>query len=180
MKPLFSALILIFLATGCETPDATQAVFVNRYPAGEVGAPNTVVLSAGWWSVAELDAAVLPGAESDPVRIVKGTDYAYALLAIGWDPESGALPTRVIPVRSRAQLSAARGDTLRIEISDATTLGNCASGEPLSQADADFITQRIFPGPFSGLTYDAATCTTSAVSDAGDGQGEGGEGGGAG
>jgi hypothetical protein len=103
------------------------------------------------------------------VRVVKGSDYAYALLAPGWDPESGSPPSALLPVRTISKLSVDRGDTLRIVISDATVLGNCATGTPLAQADADFITQRIFPGEFVGQHYDAASCTVSAVSDSGAG-----------
>ncbi len=153
--------VLTGLTSGCETSDETVAVFDNEYPASESAAPDSVVVYEGWWSVAQLAAPVLPGAESEPVRVVNGSDYAYALLAIGWDPAAGSAPTRVLPVRTRAQLSVARGNTLHIEISDVTTLGDCLSGEALSQDDADFITQRIFPGAFTGVQYDAATCTTS-------------------
>ncbi len=167
---------LAVFASACETSDETRAVFDNEYPASDRVLPDSVVVYEGWWSVAQLTAPVLPGAESDPVRVVKGSDFAYALLAIGWDPASDTLPKRVLPIRSSAQLSVARGDTLPIEISDETTLGNCLSGQPLSQNDADFITQRIFPSAFTGLQYDAAKCATSPlVSDGSAEAGAGGE-----
>lgn len=166
--------VLTALTSACETSDETRAVFDNEYPARESRSPDRVVLYKGWWSVAQLAAPVLPGAESDAVRVVNGSDYAYALLAIGWDPASGRSPTRVIPIRTNTPLSVARGETLFIDISDATTLGNCLTGQPLSQDDADFITQRIFPGPFTGLHYDAASCTTTRLAA---GAGEAGAGG---
>jgi hypothetical protein len=62
-------------------------------------------------------------------------------------------------VKSKTTLSVKRGDTLHVRVSDITMTGNCGAGQPLSQSDADFITQRIFPGDFAGGAYDAATCT---------------------
>ena len=167
MKQALFSLIGCLLLTACETPDPTQAVFDNAYPASEAGAAGSVVLYKGWWSVAQLTEPVEAGAESDPVRIVKGTDFAYALLALGWDRESGAPPSILIPVRTRTELTAMRGDTLHIEISDATTLGNCAAGEPLAQTVADLVTQRIFSAEFENVTYDAATCMGAPISDGG-------------
>jgi hypothetical protein len=172
MKNAFLASALVLSGTllpACETSDATQAVFDNEYPVSDAGASASVTLYRGWWSVAQLSEPVLAGAESDPLRVVQGSDYAYALLAPGWDPESGSPPATLLPVRTSAKLSVARGDTLRITISDATAVGNCAAGLPLSQADADFITQRIFPGEFAGQSYDAASCTASPISAGGAG-----------
>jgi hypothetical protein len=58
----------------------------------------------------------------------------------------------------------ARGDTLNIQVSDSTFDGNCAAGKPLSQADADQITQEIFPDEFAGMRYEARTCTLTVIS----------------
>ncbi|MEO8902632.1 MAG: hypothetical protein ABI488_11545 [Polyangiaceae bacterium] len=164
MKYAFTlgALVCSSLLWACEPSDPAQAVFDNQYPAADAGTAATMTVYKGWWAVAQLPEPVSPGTESDPVRVVQGSDYAYALLAPDWDPESGAPPPSLLPVRTTAKLSVHRGDTLDIVISDATVLGNCAAGKALSQKDADFITQRIFPGEFAGLSYDAATCVTSA------------------
>ena len=62
-------------------------------------------------------------------------------------------------------------------ISDQSFTGHCGANTPLAQDDADYIAQRIFPGEFGGLVYDAKTCTakaadasvTDAASDAPDG-----------
>lgn len=170
MKDSFTASMLVLCASllsACETSDATQAVFDNQYPVTDAAAVGSVVIYKGWWSVAELRDPVAAGSESDPLRVVKGTDYAYALLAIDWDPASGTTPEMLLPVRTNAKLTADRGDTLHIGISDLTVLGNCLTGKPLSQEDADFITQRIFPGEFAGQGYDAATCTVTAATDSG-------------
>jgi hypothetical protein len=173
---LASALVLCgTLLSACETSDPTQAVFDNEYPASDAGSRASVTLYRGWWSVAQQTEPVLAGAESDPLRVVKGSDFAYALLAPGWDPESGTLPATLLPVRTKEKLSVARGDTLRIAISDATVLGNCATGSPLTQTDADVITQRIFPAEFAGQSYDAAACTASSTAASGAG-GQGGAG----
>jgi hypothetical protein len=149
-----------FLLGACESPDPSQAVIDNGYSAADESAAS---VARGWWFVAAFLAPVPPGAESAPVRVVEGSDFAYALLAREADP--GAL----IPVRTRAALSAKRGETLHLEIAPANVLGDCATGEPLSQTDADFITQRIFPGPFAGSIYDAATCTASPAGQGGAG-----------
>ncbi|MEO7037796.1 MAG: hypothetical protein ABI548_27765 [Polyangiaceae bacterium] len=178
-----NALVCSSLLSACETSDPTQAVFDNRYPAADAGPAGGMTIYKGWWSAAQLPEPVSPGAESDPVRVVKGSDYAYALLAPDWAPESGTPPPTLLAVRTTAKLSVNRGDTLDIVISDATILGNCAGGKALSQEDADFITHRIFPGEFAGLSYVAATCVTSpsagsAAGAAGESEtGVGGEGG---
>jgi hypothetical protein len=161
---LASALVLFgSVVPACETSDPTQAVFDNRYPSNDAAATHSVVLYKGWWSVAQLTASVLAGAESDPVRVVEGSDFAYGVLAIDWDPTSGAPPITLLPVRTKTKLTAARGDTLHIQISDATVSGNCLTGTALSQADADIVTQRIFPAEFVGQSYDASTCALSPV-----------------
>jgi hypothetical protein len=92
---------------------------------------------------------------------------AYAVVAPGWDPESGISPTSFVVLKSRDGFSVQVGDTLQIPVDDSTFAGNCASGSFLSQSQADFITERIFPSIFAKLRYDAATCKTTPVGDAG-------------
>jgi len=153
------------LSAGCNTSDPTFAVLSNDYPsAADAGSPDSMAVYKGWWAVAQFADPVAAGQVSDPVRVVQGTDYGYALLAPGWDPSSGTLPPTLIPLRSATKLSVARGATLNFVISDAATLGNCSAGVPLAQEDADFITQRIFPGEFLGVTYDAALCSPAPAS----------------
>jgi hypothetical protein len=143
-------LLLLLGAAACETPDPTKAVVDNAYP-------GTVVYKA-WWAATLFNDPVRPGESSDEQRSVPETDVVYALLAPGWDPESGSPPVKLIAVKSKTAISAPRGDTLHIVFSDQTFAGNCAVGQPLSQEDADFITQRIFPGELANATYDARTC----------------------
>ncbi len=59
------------------------------------------------------------------------------------------------------------GGTLHIAVDDTDFAGDCAAGDPLTQEQADFIAQLVFPCLFSGLRYDAATCTVAAIPDAG-------------
>jgi hypothetical protein len=92
---------------------------------------------------------------------------AYVILAPGWDPKSPTPPTSLVGMQSRNGFGVELGDTLQIPVDDATFIGNCASGSSLSQAQADFITQFVFPSDFATLRYDAATCTTAPVGDAG-------------
>jgi hypothetical protein len=157
------AIVLAGLA-GCQTEDPTMVVVDDDYPVLEGGgaAMETTVLKA-WWVTSLLPDAVVPGAEGVAERTVPGTDFAYAVLAPGWDPSSSAPPPRFVVAKSTAKLTANLGDTLHVRVSTATFLGDCAAGQPLSQDDVDFITQRIFPGEFPGLAYDAASCTARAV-----------------
>jgi hypothetical protein len=168
MHRLLTRLLLVAwlpVASACETSEPTEAVIDNAYSASD--ARGNVTVYAGWWSVAAFFDPVPAGAESAPVRVVKGTAPAYLLLARAWDPAESA-PAALVPVRTRSALTVERGDTLHIRVAPETVDGDCATGAPLSQDDADFITQRIFPGAFSNEVYDAATCTSSP---AGDGSG---------
>jgi len=158
---------------GCNTSQPTMAVLSNQYPkASDAGTAGSMPVYQGWWAVSQFPDPVAAGQVSEPVRVVEGSDYGYALLAPGWDPASNSPPSTLVPLRSAQKLSVARGDTLTFVVVDDATIGDCAAGKPLTQEDADFITQRIFPGAFVDQTYDAARCLTSPV--------PGGEGGAAG
>ena len=173
MKRTCSIVLLASVsAAGCETEDPTQVVVDNDYPVlaaadrsmdgGGLAAEMTVFKV--WWSTTLLPDAVAPGSEGQPQRTVPGAQFAYALLAPGWDPSSATAPERFLAAKSVSPLTIDRGDTLHVRVSDATFAGNCAAGKPLSQEDADLVTQRIFPDEFAGISYDAPTCaaTTSA------------------
>jgi hypothetical protein len=165
MKLSLSIVAFAFLgALGCETEDPTMVVVDNDYPAvAEGGDPaREVTVYKVWWVTSLVPEPVAPGAEGQPQRTVPGSDYAYAVLAPGWDPSSSTPPTTFLPAKSAATLSAARGDTLHVRVSDDTFAGNCGAGKPLSQDEADFITQRIFPGEFAGVAFDAKSCAATA------------------
>ncbi len=155
------ASLLLGGLVGCETEDPTTIVVDNDHPAIDGGGDAEITVFEAWWGTSLLPDPVAPGAEGAVQRAVLGTDFAYALLAPGWTPASGAPPSRLIPVKSSSRLTVARGDRLHVHVSDATFAGNCAAGAPLSQEDADFITQRIFPGAFAGFVYDASTCVAT-------------------
>jgi hypothetical protein len=159
----FGSLALALMAPAvlaCDTADPSLAVLDNAYPvAAEPAAQITVY--KGWWSVTEFPEPVSAGASSEDERVIPASDYAYLLLAPGWDPQSTLPPVQLIAVRSKSKLSVRRGDRLQIVVSDDTVDGHCGPGVALSQEDADVITQRIFPGDFAGVTYDAASCTTA-------------------
>jgi hypothetical protein len=159
---------------GCDdTP--TTAVVENAFaPASEAAAFTPTSVYKVWWVTTLFPDAVAPGASSEIERIIPAVDYAYALLAPGWSPADGGVPRRLVAVRSASKLGVAAHDVLRIVVSDETFVGDCAAGQPLDDADARLIVERIFPGEFVGATYDPATCTTtiaahdaSAASDAG-------------
>jgi hypothetical protein len=149
----------------CETETPTTSAIANAYPAIDGGADAVVVYKA-WWLATYYPDAVPPGGTSEVRRSVPGSDFAYAVLAPGWDPTSSSPPTTLVVVRSKAPVSATRGEELRIPVNDVGFAGNCRAGQALSQADADFITERIFPGEFAGKIYDAKTCTTTSATDA--------------
>lgn len=149
----------------CATQDPTKAVVENGYPAvRDGGDPATsVVVYKAWWVTTLFKEPVLPGETSEEERSVPETDFVYALLAHGWDPASGTPPAKLVAVKSKTKIGVARGSTLRIAVSDGTFAGNCDAKQALSQDEADFVTQRIFPGDFTSVTYDAKTCTTTPI-----------------
>ncbi len=148
--------------TACETETPTTAVVENDYPAVSDGGDPAQELSIYkvWYSTTVFLDPLAPGQESDSQRIVPASDHAYVLLAAGWDPSSTTTPAKLIPIRSTDAFTISRGGSLRIGVSDPAFVGNCGAGKPLSQDDADFITQRIFPGDFAAVEYDAKTCTS--------------------
>lgn len=167
---------LLMTVPACDTEDATLAEVVNDYPViardddagapADIMGPTSLTVFKAWWGTALFVDGVVPGATSGPQRTTPQTAYAYALLAPGWDPSNGGPPTSLIAVRSNVRLSSARGQMLSIRVSDLDFTGRCGA-TPLSQTDADFITQRIFPAEFAGGHYDAATCVfTSDAADA--------------
>ncbi|MDP9000461.1 MAG: hypothetical protein M3O46_10165 [Myxococcota bacterium] len=162
--------IVLLGAAACDTENPTMVVVDNGYaPVPDGGDPKTqMTVFKVWWVTSLLPDAVGPGGEGQPQRTVPNTDFAYALIAPGWDPSSPMPPTTFVAARSTVRLTATRGDTLRVHVSDNTFVGNCAVGMPLSQDDASFITQLIFPAEFAGSSYDAATCVaTGSSADAG-------------
>lgn len=170
-KLLLSAPLVVAIAVSalglpaCDTETPTTASLKNDYPEVADGGDPALrrIVYKAWYASTLFLEPVAPGETSGEQRTVPSTDYVYALLAIGWDPASGTPPGRVVPLRSKAQLAVSRGNLGLIQVSPARFYGDCTAGTALSQEDADFITERIFPGAFSGLKYDAATCTSTSV-----------------
>ena len=160
-----SSLVVAFAASlaACETEDASKAVVENGYPRLAPGGDpaNQIVVYRAWWVATYFPDPVAGGATSAEQRSVPASDYAYAVLAPGWEEATGTPPSELVVVKSKAPLSLARGETLHILVDDQTFAGRCVANQPLSQDEADLITQRIFPGEFAGMTYDAATCKLS-------------------
>jgi len=161
MKAVRFFAISVSLAPACQSPHPSEALVRNDYPsAGESPGSHTAVHRL-WWSVVLFAESIPAGESSDAARVVPDDAYAYALLAPDQPDDAGALD--LIPVRSKRKLRVEQGHTLEIAVGSATFDGDCRLGAPLSQEDADFITQRIFPGEFRGLGYDAARCATTAL-----------------
>lgn len=152
-----ASLISLLAMLACD--DATMIVVDDGYDPAD----GAVVYEV-WWQTTLVPNAVSPGAQSPAYRTTPAADYAYALIARGWDPSSGQPPNELIAVRTRDPVSVDRGDTLHVVVSPSTIVGDCATGEPLTQAEADLITQSIFPGAFEGAIYDATTCKTARPS----------------
>ncbi len=157
------ATIALLAAASCETETPSMVVVDNDYPVVSDGGDATQEMTVFkvWWTTTLLPDPVAPGNEGEPERTVLNTDFAYAVVAPGWAPSSPTPPRIFIPMKSVGPLSVARGDTLHIHVSDDLFVGNCAANKPLSQEDADFISQRIFPAEFAGATYDAKSCTAT-------------------
>ncbi len=154
----------------CSTETPTTAIVDNAYPSVPDGASNAgeVTVYKVWYGATLFRFPVAPGGESESERTELGSATAYAVLAPGWAPSSATAPTQFVAVESKAPLSVNRGDTLHIAVSDARFTGRCGGSAPLSQTEADFVTQRIFPAEFAGVHYDAATCrSTAALGDGG-------------
>jgi hypothetical protein len=164
---LTTASLLAPLAGCDDTP--TTAIVENGFPASGAGSSGPTTVYEVWWVTTLFPNAVAPGSTSETERTIPAADFAYALLAPGWSPADGGRPARLIAARSANPLSVAVHDVLRIVVSPATFVGDCATGPPLDADDARFIVERIFPGDFAGVAYDPATCTTTAeASDGGD------------
>ena len=161
---VLSAALGLSLLSACNTSEPTSAVLSNEYPlADSAAAADSRPVYKGWWAVAQFPDPVSAGQVSDAVRIVQGSDYGYALLAPGWDVTSAAAPATLLPLRSAQKLSVGRGELLTFVVSEQATVGDCGAENPLSQEEANFITQRIFPEQFAGLIYDAASCSSSSA-----------------
>ncbi len=168
-RPLAYAGIASALTMGCANfPDAapqTNVVLENRYPADSA----VIVYAAVWQNASFVGEPLSPGASSKPQGTVPASadNTAYALLALGWDSTSESPPQAFIAVQSRGGFAVALGDTLTIPVDDDTFEGDCAAGSHLTQEQANFLTQIVFGADFVGVTYDAATCMTTPIGDAG-------------
>ncbi len=152
-----AALVLALAPASCDQGPHTSVVLANGY-APSATAP-LVVYRAYWQNIA-FPTPVDPGssAAAQPAEPTSG-DTAYVLLAPGWDPKLAAAPGSLVVMQSRVPISATFNQQLTIAVDNTTFAGNCLAGSPLSQAQADFITQVVFPCDFAAYHYDAATCT---------------------
>jgi hypothetical protein len=152
------------LALGCDAPH-TSVVLENDYPLLRT---NALVVYHAAWQAVSFPSPVPPGSSSDPQPTVPASDNtAYVVLAPGWDPTSSTPPSAFVVLQSRNGFAVDLDDTLHIPIDDKTFAGHCEAGSFLPQEQADFITRFVFPGDFASVRYDARTCTTTRIRDAG-------------
>lgn len=154
--------LVALLSIGCDQPQ-TFVVLDNQYPPA---AAVLQVIDKAVWQAVSFSTPVLPAASSDPQMTTAASgNTAWVLLAPGWDPASSPRPSSLIVLQSRDGFAVHLDQTLHIPVDDDSFAGNCAAGSVLSQAEADFITGRVFASDFAGLVYDASTCTTTATGD---------------
>jgi hypothetical protein len=155
------ALFLTPFLSGCDEPH-TYVVLDNNYPSST----TALVVYHAFWQAVSFQIPVPPGSSSDlQSTIPASANTAYVVLAPGWDPTSSRAPTSLIAMQSRNGFEVHLNHILHIPVDDATFVGNCAARSFLSQDQADFITQRVFPSDFTALRYDAANCTTAPLGD---------------
>lgn len=155
------------LAAGCDTPQ-TNVVLDNQYPPSQA---NALVVYRAFWQAVSFIGPIPPGSSSDPQSTAAASENtAYVVLAPGWNPAADggpSTPASFIVLRSRNGFAVHLDTTLHVPIDDAAFAGNCAAGSFLTQEQADFITERVFPIDFAGLRYDASTCATTGVASGG-------------
>jgi hypothetical protein len=162
-----SALPVTLPTTGCDYVDTpyTYVVVDNDYP---THATSPLVVYRAYWQAVEFKTPIPPGSSSAQEPTVPASENtAWAVLAPGWDPASSSPPTSFVVLQSRTGFAVNLDNTLHIPVDDTDFEGNCATGSVLTQAQADFITELVFPTIFQGQRYDAATCTTKPAVDAG-------------
>jgi hypothetical protein len=151
-RALLPSLLLAPLAlclAACETETATTAVVDN-------GLPAPLEIRGLVWGPTYFADPIAAGSSSAPLRAVPETDFAYAFAAAPGTDD-------LVILKSKLPLTAERGTTLHVVVSDATFEGRCTVGQPLAQADADLVADRLLPAELAGRHYDAATCTTTAT-----------------
>lgn len=156
-------LFIALSCSGCDQPH-TYVVLENNYPRSSV----PLVVYHAFWQAVSFQTAVPPGSSSDRQDTIPASlNTAYVVLAPGWDVTSSTAPTSLVALQSRNGFEVHLNDTLHIVVDDERFAGNCDSGSFLSPEQADFITQRVFASDFAGLSYDAASCTTTPMDEAG-------------
>jgi hypothetical protein len=156
---------LALLALACE-PASNASTFVvldNDYAAS-----GELVIYQAFWQAVPFQTPIPPGSSSGPQNTVPASaNTAWVVLAPGWDPTSTTSPTSFVVLQSKQGYGVDVSNTVDIPVSDATFAGDCAAGSFLTQSQADFVTQIVFSGIFEGFRYDAATCTTTPIGEAG-------------
>jgi hypothetical protein len=161
--PSFWLGTLFLGCVACDTPQ-TFVVLENAFPAT---ASKPYVISQGFWQAVSFAGPIPPGDSSPPTATVAASaNTAFVLVAPGEEVLADGGPatgSSLLVLESDGGFGVELNQTLFIPVRDATFVGDCAGGSPLSQDEADFITQRVFESAFSGLVYDAATCTTQGI-----------------
>ncbi len=162
------ALSFATLVAGCDSRPQTFVLVENNYTPSPTSA---LVIYRAYWQAVPFQNPISPGTSSDAQSTVPASaNTAYVVVAPGWDPDASASPTSFVVMQSRDGFDVHLDDTLHIPVDDTTFVGNCATGSFLSQGQADFITQLVFPIEFAPFRYDAASCSTTAIANDAGGQ----------
>ncbi len=149
--------VRLLAVAACDVPD-TRAVLYDRFGAST----DDVVFAARWENVA-FTTPLAPGEASPPEPAFESSGTpAYVVVAPGFDLASPDPPATLLLLESKQLIGVALGAGVTIDVDDTTFTGDCNADSMLPQADADLMTERVFPALFAGRRYDAATCTTEA------------------
>lgn len=143
-------------------PEPAKASVVNAFPAAS---PNTIVKV--WYRTTLFTDAIQPGDESAQKPVGTGSEPAYALIALDYDPEAGT-SSRKVPARTRDSIETKDDDQVKLTFGADTATGPCVGGTPMTQEEYDFIAQRIFPDDLLE-PIDSVVCGTVATGDGGTG-----------
>jgi hypothetical protein len=150
-------LVTLLAVAACDVPD-TRAVLYDQF----VASTKNVVFAAQWENIA-FTTSLAPGEASPPEPAFESSGTpAYVVVAPDFDLSSPEPPATLLLLESKQLIGVALGTGVTIAVDDTTFTGDCDADSMLPQADADLMTERVFPGLFVGRRYDAATCMTEA------------------
>jgi len=161
--------------TGCEN-DPAEAFVTNEFAAT---GDTAFVVEKAWYRTTLFTTPLAPSEVSPSLRVGSGTEHAYAIVRAvvpeaddageggagdGGSPEQRPAP-RYFVARTNDPIGVEPSKSVRIAFSIDTSSSACFGRQRLSEADWNFIAERIFPGEV--LEPFASACAASPSLDAG-------------